>query len=71
MDIKFKFETKDFNFKFLMFYLKINQKVEEIVLPITLLDMCSLKAFESSDNIKKYSLKGSLIKSQTFPILLK
>jgi hypothetical protein len=66
MDIKFKFEVRDLNFKFLTFPLKINEKVESIILPITLLDMCDISSPINRSNIYRYSLKGSIISSEPF-----
>lgn len=66
MDIKFKFQVGDLNFKFLTFYLRINEKVEPIVLPITLLDMCEFTTPINHNNLYRYELKGSIISSEPF-----
>ena len=40
--------------------IKINDKVESIVMPITLLDMCDITPI-NPNHLHKYSLKGSII----------
>jgi len=54
LDIKFRFTVFDLNFKFLNFLLKVNGKVESLVLPVTLLDMCNFASPIDYPEIYKY-----------------
>jgi len=54
MDIKFRFSVFDLNFRFLNFLVKVNGKVESLVLPVTLLDMCNLATPIDYQQIYKY-----------------
>lgn len=64
MDIRFRFSVGDLNFKFLTFLLRINGKVESLVLPVTLLDMCELNT--QLPDLYHFSLNGSIIASEPF-----
>lgn len=67
MDIKFRFRTADLNFKFLPFHLQVDKKVETILLPITLLDMADITPI-GHGQLSRYSLTGSIICSESFPL---
>ena len=40
LDIRFQFKIFDLNFKFLTFQLVVNEALQDLVLPVTLLDVC-------------------------------
>lgn len=64
MDIRFRFSVGDLNFKFLSFLLRVNGKVETLVLPVTLLDMCEVSP--QLPDLYKFSLNGSIIASEGY-----
>ena len=67
VDIRFKFETIDPNFKFLKFILSLNKKVVPMYLPITLLDMGKIEKVLNLEKIENYvSLYGRILKSTPF-----
>ena len=64
MDIRFKFSVRDLNFKFLNFLLRVNGKMETLVLPVTLLDMCEVSP--QLPDLYHFALNGSIIASEGF-----
>jgi hypothetical protein len=65
LDIKFEFAVYDLNFKFLTFQLLLNQSLESLVLPLTLLDVCHVAPTDMR-HLQQYALRGSILTAQPF-----